>query len=140
MNESHHHDHLHDHGHSHGLVDPSILRSHAGLRAVALSLLVLGYLLNTHGGRGENAWLIVACLLSYMFFNAGGIQVVGWLSGSEMYPLSLRGGLDVGCPSAAAIERTNVIEQATERANIHFFMLRSPLLSSTVVHPGSCHR
>ena len=42
MSESHHHDHQHDHGHSHGLVDPSILRSHAGLRAVAVSLLVLG--------------------------------------------------------------------------------------------------
>jgi cation diffusion facilitator family transporter len=31
-----------DHGHSHGLVDRSITRSRAGLRAVALSLLVLG--------------------------------------------------------------------------------------------------
>jgi cation diffusion facilitator family transporter len=30
------------HGHSHGLVDPSIKRSRAGLRAVALSLAVLG--------------------------------------------------------------------------------------------------
>jgi cation diffusion facilitator family transporter len=40
------HDHDHDddavgHGHSHGLVDRSIVRSRAGLRAVALSLLVL---------------------------------------------------------------------------------------------------
>ncbi len=43
MTETHHHDHDHHggHGHSHGLVDPSILRSRAGLRAVALSLLVL---------------------------------------------------------------------------------------------------
>jgi cation diffusion facilitator family transporter len=31
-----------DHGHSHGLVDRSITRSRAGVRAVALSLLVLG--------------------------------------------------------------------------------------------------
>jgi cation diffusion facilitator family transporter len=31
-----------DHGHSHGLVDRSITRSRAGLRAVSLSLLVLG--------------------------------------------------------------------------------------------------
>jgi cation diffusion facilitator family transporter len=30
------------HGHSHGLVDPSITRSRAGLRAVSLSLAVLG--------------------------------------------------------------------------------------------------
>src|SRR2546430_16517634 len=31
-----------EHGHSHGLVDPSIKRSRAGLRAVGLSLAVLG--------------------------------------------------------------------------------------------------
>lgn len=35
------HRHRHEHGHSHGLVDASIKRSRAGLRAVALSLLVL---------------------------------------------------------------------------------------------------
>jgi cation diffusion facilitator family transporter len=40
----HEHDHPHDHGHghSHGLVDPSIKRSRAGLRAVGISLGVLG--------------------------------------------------------------------------------------------------
>jgi cation diffusion facilitator family transporter len=40
----HHHDHDDEHGHdhSHGLVDRSILRSRAGVKAVALSLLVLG--------------------------------------------------------------------------------------------------
>jgi cation diffusion facilitator family transporter len=32
----------HDHDHSHGLVDPSIVRSRAGIRAVSLSLAVLG--------------------------------------------------------------------------------------------------
>ena len=36
------HAHEHGHGHSHGLIDPSIKRSRAGLRAVGLSLLVLG--------------------------------------------------------------------------------------------------
>ena len=40
------HDHAHahgeGHGHSHGLVDDSITRSREGLRAVALSLGVLG--------------------------------------------------------------------------------------------------
>jgi cation diffusion facilitator family transporter len=36
------HTHGHDHGHSHGLVDDSIKRSREGLRAVALSLLLLG--------------------------------------------------------------------------------------------------
>jgi divalent metal cation (Fe/Co/Zn/Cd) transporter len=40
----HQHEHAHqaDHGHSHGLVDRSIVRSHAGVRAVSLSLAVLG--------------------------------------------------------------------------------------------------
>lgn len=32
----------HDHDHSHGLVDRSVLRSRAGVRAVALALLILG--------------------------------------------------------------------------------------------------
>lgn len=36
------HTHSHEHGHSHGLVDASIKRSRAGVRAVVLSLLVLG--------------------------------------------------------------------------------------------------
>ena len=43
--DGHHHHHAHDHGahgHSHGLVDESIKRSRAGVRAVALALLVLG--------------------------------------------------------------------------------------------------
>jgi cation diffusion facilitator family transporter len=37
----HHHDSAHDHCHSHGFVDRSILRSRAGIRAVAISLGVL---------------------------------------------------------------------------------------------------
>ena len=37
-----HHDHGNGHGHSHGLIDPTIKRSREGIRAVALSLLVLG--------------------------------------------------------------------------------------------------
>ncbi len=35
------HVHAHGHGHSHGLVDESIKRSHEGLRAVGLALLIL---------------------------------------------------------------------------------------------------
>jgi cation diffusion facilitator family transporter len=38
----HDHDHRHGHGHSHGLIDPSIKRSRAGVRAVLISLGVLG--------------------------------------------------------------------------------------------------
>jgi cation diffusion facilitator family transporter len=40
--EQRRHDHHDGHGHSHGLVDESIKRSRAGVRAVALALLVLG--------------------------------------------------------------------------------------------------
>jgi cation diffusion facilitator family transporter len=39
---AHAHSHAHSHGHSHGLVDASIKRSRAGLRAVGLALLILG--------------------------------------------------------------------------------------------------
>jgi divalent metal cation (Fe/Co/Zn/Cd) transporter len=39
--EHHHHD-GEDHAHTHGLIDPTIKRSRAGVRAVLLSLLVLG--------------------------------------------------------------------------------------------------
>ena len=38
----HTHEHEHEHGHSHGVVDRSIVRSRAGVRAVAWSLGVLG--------------------------------------------------------------------------------------------------
>ena len=41
-NDSHEHNHSDGHGHSHGLVDRSIMRSRAGLRAVGISLGVLG--------------------------------------------------------------------------------------------------
>jgi len=39
--QGHAHDHG-EHGHTHGLVDRSIMRSHAGIRAVLLSLAILG--------------------------------------------------------------------------------------------------
>jgi hypothetical protein len=35
-------------------------------------------------------WL-VTCLIVFMFFNAGGLQLMGWLTGSEIYPLAVRG-------------------------------------------------
>jgi cation diffusion facilitator family transporter len=37
----HDHDHDHGHGHSHGLVDPSIVRSREGVKAVSKSLAIL---------------------------------------------------------------------------------------------------
>ncbi|MEV7203975.1 sugar porter family MFS transporter [Streptomyces griseoluteus] len=56
----------------------------------ALSLFVLGGFYIT--GHGTRAYVpaIVACLLTFMFFNAGGLQLMGWLTGSEIYPLTVR--------------------------------------------------
>lgn len=36
------HEHEHEHGHTHGRVDRSIVRSHAGVKAVSISLAILG--------------------------------------------------------------------------------------------------
>ncbi|GAA1826711.1 sugar porter (SP) family MFS transporter [Microlunatus capsulatus] len=56
----------------------------------AVSLAVLGALFVTgHSGRGDVPF-IVACLVVFMFFNAGGLQLMGWLTGSEIYPLAVR--------------------------------------------------
>ena len=56
----------------------------------ALALAVLGVLFVTgHSGR-DSIPVIVACLVVFMFFNAGGLQLMGWLTGSEIYPLGVR--------------------------------------------------
>jgi sugar porter (SP) family MFS transporter len=56
----------------------------------AASLAVLGTLFVTgHSGRNSTPF-IVACLVVFMFFNAGGLQLMGWLTGSEIYPLAVR--------------------------------------------------
>jgi cation diffusion facilitator family transporter len=59
----HGHGHAHGggHGHSHGLVDPSIKRSRAGLRAVLASLLILG---------------LTAALQLLVFFLSGSIALL----------------------------------------------------------------
>ncbi|MBB3174534.1 sugar porter (SP) family MFS transporter [Endobacter medicaginis] len=44
-----------------------------------------------HAPGGVEGWLIVGFLLAFMLFNSGSIQVVGWLLGAEMFPLSMRG-------------------------------------------------
>lgn len=56
----------------------------------ALSLLVLGWLfVSGNSGRGSVPF-IIACLVVFMLFNAGGLQLMGWLTGSETYPLAVR--------------------------------------------------
>jgi sugar porter (SP) family MFS transporter len=73
----------------------------------ALALAVLGGLFVTgHSGRGSTPF-IVACLIVFMFFNAGGLQLMGWLTGSEIYPLAVRGAGTSA--QAAALWTTNLL-------------------------------
>lgn len=57
----------------------------------AVSLIALGLLFMLGMTGNGHVWLLVGCILVYMAFNSGGLQVVGWLTGSEVYPLALRG-------------------------------------------------
>ncbi|KGD72635.1 MFS transporter [Tatumella morbirosei] len=75
-----------------------LLVDHLGRRKLTLwmmpgaiiSLLLLGlvFILDSHGG--NHGWLVVSCLFAFMVFNSGGIQVIGWLIGSEVYPTGIR--------------------------------------------------
>lgn len=56
----------------------------------ALALFALGATFHFRLGGEHHGALVVALLLAFMVFNAGGIQVIGWLLGSELYPLSIR--------------------------------------------------
>jgi cation diffusion facilitator family transporter len=73
----HFHDHVHDHshshdgshGHSHGLVDPSIVRSRAGVKTVSISLAVLAL-----AALGQVAIFVLSgsvALLADLIHNAG---------------------------------------------------------------------
>ncbi|MRJ99959.1 sugar porter family MFS transporter [Aeromicrobium sp. S22] len=57
----------------------------------AIALFVLGALFVTDNAGKDNIPFIVACLVVFMLFNAGGLQLMGWLTGSEIYPLAVRG-------------------------------------------------
>lgn len=54
------------------------------------SLLVLGAVLHFNLAGDSQAWWIVGCLIVFMIFNSGGIQVIGWLTGAEIYPVPIR--------------------------------------------------
>ncbi len=66
---AHSHAHSHAHGHSHGLVDRSIMRSRSGLRAVGISLALLGV------AAAVQAWIYIAsgsvALLADLIHNVG---------------------------------------------------------------------
>lgn len=56
----------------------------------AISLFVLGTLFVTGNSGRDSVPFIIACLVVFMLFNAGGLQLMGWLTGSETYPLAVR--------------------------------------------------
>jgi sugar porter (SP) family MFS transporter len=55
----------------------------------AVSLFVLGAVFLAGGGPAAIPF-VIACLVIFMLFNAGGLQLMGWLTGSETYPLAVR--------------------------------------------------
>ncbi|WP_420814707.1 sugar porter family MFS transporter [Kineococcus siccus] len=56
----------------------------------AAALLLLGALFVTGRDSPGTAWLIVTLLVVFMAFTSAGLQLIGWLTGSEVYPLSVR--------------------------------------------------
>ena len=56
----------------------------------AVALFVLGGFFVTDNAGPDNVPFIVTSLIVFMFFNAGGLQLMGWLTGSEIYPLAVR--------------------------------------------------
>jgi sugar porter (SP) family MFS transporter len=55
----------------------------------AVALFVLGAVFVAGGGPASIPF-VIACLVVFMLFNAGGLQLMGWLTGSETYPLAVR--------------------------------------------------
>jgi MFS family permease len=56
----------------------------------AVALFVLGLLFVTDNAGRDQIAFVVTCLVVFMLFNAGGLQLMGWLTGSETYPLAVR--------------------------------------------------
>ena len=56
----------------------------------ATSLFLLGLLFVTSDSGREVTPYVITCLIAFMLFNGGGLQLMGWLTGSEVYPLAVR--------------------------------------------------
>ncbi len=82
-----------------------------------ISLIVLGIMFRLGLAKTQTGsmWL-VACLLIYMVFNAGGVQVIGWLMGSEMFPLAIRG--KASSVHAATLWGSNLIITSTALSTV----------------------
>ena len=73
----------------------------------AIALAVLGVLFIGGGTSHKTIGLIIVCLILFMLFNAGGLQLMGWLTGSEIYPLAVRGAGTSA--QAATLWTTNLV-------------------------------
>ena len=82
-----------------------------------VSLIVLGIMFRLGMAKTQTGsmWLVV-CLLIYMVFNAGGVQVIGWLMGSEMFPLAIRG--KASSVHAATLWGSNLIITSTALSTV----------------------
>ena len=82
-----------------------------------VSLIVLGAMFQMGMAKSQTGslWLVV-CLLIYMVFNAGGVQVIGWLMGSEMFPLAIRG--KASSVHAATLWGSNLIITSTALSTV----------------------
>ena len=77
------------------------------LPCAALALIVLGwFFVSGNDGKSMIPW-IVATLVAFMAFTAGGIQLMGWLTGSEIYPLATRAA--GAAAQSASLWGTNVL-------------------------------
>ena len=77
------------------------------LPGAAAALIVLGtFFIGGNPDQASVPW-IVATLVVFMAFTAGGIQLMGWLTGSEIYPLATR---EAGAAAqSASLWGTNVL-------------------------------
>jgi sugar porter (SP) family MFS transporter len=98
-----------------------------------LSLIGLGIAFALHPQAASPvSWLIVAFLLLFMVFNAGGIQVVGWLLGAEMFPLSMRG--QATSLHAATLWGSDLLVTGTALSLVHMISLGGTMWFYAVIN------
>jgi sugar porter (SP) family MFS transporter len=100
---------------------------HVGRRRLALTMLpgtvvclfIVGAIFRSGiATSAHGTWLLVVFLVLYMVFDAGGIQVIGWLMGSEMFPLAVRG--KASSVHAATLWGTNLVVTSTALSVVNF--------------------
>jgi sugar porter (SP) family MFS transporter len=85
----------------------------------AAALVVLGWFFVSGNSGHAQVPYIVATLIVFMAFNAGGLQLMGWLTGSEVYPLAVRGaGTSI---QSATLWSTNMLITLTLLTMMHTF-------------------